>query len=64
MFRHQQNASMNNDRDDQSSRESLKGFYSYKNTFDEDSVWLEIPRNGTKAQISSIDMLLDSETSC
>ena len=23
---------------------SLGGFYSYKNTFDEDSVWLKIPK--------------------
>jgi len=25
---------------------NLKGFYAYKNTFDEDSVWLEIPKRG------------------
>lgn len=27
-------------------RGSLKGFYSYKNTFHEDSVWLDIPKQG------------------
>ncbi|KAH1423923.1 hypothetical protein KXX32_007156 [Aspergillus fumigatus] len=26
-------------------RGSLKGFYSYKNTFDDDSVWLDIPKD-------------------
>lgn len=47
VFRHQQNASMNKDEDEgQESRGGLKGFYSYKNTFDEDSVWLEIPKQG------------------
>ena len=25
---------------------SLKGFYSYKNTFGADSVWLDIPKEG------------------
>nr|KMM70155.1 hypothetical protein CPAG_06468 [Coccidioides posadasii RMSCC 3488] len=42
VFRHQQNASMNKD-----DRGRLKGFYSYKNTFDENSVWLEIPKQVT-----------------
>ncbi|KAF7595248.1 hypothetical protein BBP40_006748 [Aspergillus hancockii] len=37
---------MNKDGDDSSSgRGTLKGFYSYKNTFDEDSVWLDIPKH-------------------
>lgn len=27
-------------------RGDLKGFYSYKNTFDKDSVWLDIPKHG------------------
>lgn len=26
---------------------NLKGFYSYKNTFGKDSVWLDIPKHGT-----------------
>lgn len=25
---------------------NLNSFYAYKNTFDSDSVWLEIPKNG------------------
>ncbi|RAK94923.1 uncharacterized protein BO80DRAFT_460199 [Aspergillus ibericus CBS 121593] len=46
VFRHQQNASMNKDLSDTpTGRGSLKGFYSYKNTFDEDSVWLDIPKH-------------------
>ncbi|RAH77386.1 Zn(II)2Cys6 transcription factor [Aspergillus japonicus CBS 114.51] len=46
VFRHQQNASMNKSGEENSSgRGSLKGFYSYKNTFDEDSVWLDIPKH-------------------
>lgn len=39
---------MNKDPDDPTGgRGTLKGFYSYKNTFDEDSVWLDIPKHGT-----------------
>jgi hypothetical protein len=26
--------------------ESLKGFYAYKNTFDDNTVWVDIPNNG------------------
>jgi hypothetical protein len=39
---------MNEGIEDSSSdgRGSLKGFYSYKNTFDKDSVWLDIPKHG------------------
>lgn len=32
--------------DEDRGRESLRGFYNYKNTFGEDSVWLDIPKNG------------------
>lgn len=47
MFRHQQNASMNKDNDSEaSSSGTLSGFYTYKNTFDKDHVWLDIPKNG------------------
>lgn len=47
MFRHHQNASLNKDDGDTTgNRGNLRGFYSYKNTFDEDSVWLEIPKQG------------------
>lgn len=28
----------------------LKGFYSYKNTFGDDNVWLEIPKHGMKQE--------------
>lgn len=27
-------------------RGNLNGFYSYKNTFDKDSVWLDVPKDG------------------
>lgn len=27
-------------------RGNLNGFYSYKNTFDKDSVWVDIPKHG------------------
>ncbi|KAJ5145708.1 transcriptional regulator family: Fungal Specific TF [Penicillium bovifimosum] len=43
VFRHQQNASMNRTSPD--GRGSLNGFYSYKNTFDKDSVWLDVPKH-------------------
>lgn len=45
VFRHQHNASMNGD--DSGDENSLKGFYAYKNTFDEDTIWMDIPRNIT-----------------
>ncbi|KAL3469974.1 hypothetical protein BJX99DRAFT_240343 [Aspergillus californicus] len=47
VFRHQQNASMNegNEESAPDGRGSLRGFYSYKNTFDKDSVWLDIPKH-------------------
>lgn len=31
-----------------SGRGALKGFFSYKNTFDRDSVWLDIPKHGMR----------------
>lgn len=34
----------------QEGRGNLKGFYSYKNTFDKDSVWLDIPKHGATAK--------------
>lgn len=47
VFRHQQNASMNEDlAQPPEGRGNLKGFYSYKNTFDKDSVWLAVPKHG------------------
>jgi hypothetical protein len=32
--------------DDSGDDNSLKGFYAYRNTFDEETIWLDIPRNG------------------
>lgn len=32
--------------DDSGDENSLKGFYAYKNTFDDDTIWMDIPRNG------------------
>ncbi|KAF9735204.1 zn 2cys6 transcription factor [Paraphaeosphaeria minitans] len=45
VFRHQHNASMNGE--DSGDDNSLKGFYAYRNTFDEETIWLDIPRNVT-----------------
>ncbi|KAF2741281.1 hypothetical protein EJ04DRAFT_1389 [Polyplosphaeria fusca] len=45
VFRHQHNASMNGD--DSSDENTLKGFYAYKNTFDDETVWLDIPKQVT-----------------
>lgn len=51
MFRHQQNASMNNALEaSPEGRGNLKGFYSYKNTFEKDSVWLDVPKHGKTAR--------------
>ncbi|KAL5119473.1 hypothetical protein ACEQ8H_002538 [Pleosporales sp. CAS-2024a] len=33
--------------DETGDENSLKGFYAYKNTFDEDTIWMDIPRNVT-----------------
>lgn len=46
VFRHQQNASMNGTGNASGSDGNLPGFYSYKNTFSPDSIWLEIPKKG------------------
>ncbi|KAF2184749.1 hypothetical protein K469DRAFT_727009 [Zopfia rhizophila CBS 207.26] len=45
VFRHQHNASMNGD--DSSDENTLKGFYAYKNTFNDETVWLDIPKQVT-----------------
>ncbi|KAF2709715.1 hypothetical protein K504DRAFT_467666 [Pleomassaria siparia CBS 279.74] len=45
VFRHQHNASMNGD--DSGDENTLKGFYAYKNTFDDETVWLDIPKHVT-----------------
>ncbi|CAG8981908.1 hypothetical protein HYALB_00009163 [Hymenoscyphus albidus] len=44
-FRHQQNASMNGNAGDvEDGNNKLGGFYTYRNTFDDNSVWVEIPK--------------------
>ncbi|KAF1841519.1 uncharacterized protein K460DRAFT_379591 [Cucurbitaria berberidis CBS 394.84] len=45
VFRHQHNASMNGD--DSGDENSLKGFYAYKNTFEDNTIWMDIPKNVT-----------------
>ncbi|KAL8939308.1 MAG: hypothetical protein Q9216_003426 [Gyalolechia sp. 2 TL-2023] len=47
VFRHQQNASMNSPETRSGSGRKLDGFYAYKDTFGEDSVWVDIPENVT-----------------
>ncbi|KAL8832162.1 MAG: hypothetical protein Q9191_000435 [Dirinaria sp. TL-2023a] len=57
VFRHHHNASMNASSDPQaggsSSTSTLNGFYAYRNTFDEDSVWLDIPKQITFVNTTS-----------
>ena len=45
VFRHQQNASMNNE-GNEADGGGLKSFYSYKNTFPRESIWVEVPKQG------------------
>lgn len=40
-------------------RGSLNGFYSYKNSFDENSVWLDIPKHGRVGLFRSIVIVID-----
>lgn len=53
VFRHQQNASMNGSEDvipgEKGGR--LGAFYAYRNTFDESSVWVDVPKKGTYSSI-------------
>jgi len=55
VFRHQQNASMNAQPDEAGPGNSLRGFYSYKNTFDKGSVWLETPKQRQSYRFPSQD---------
>lgn len=57
VFRHQQNASMNTAAAAQEGRGDLKGFFSYKDSFHKDSVWLDIPKHGTNSSISGYSRL-------
>jgi hypothetical protein len=43
VFRHQHNASMNGE--DLGDENPMKGFYAYKNTFAEDAIWMDVPKN-------------------
>ncbi|KAL8728283.1 MAG: hypothetical protein Q9181_005398 [Wetmoreana brouardii] len=47
VFRHQQNASLNS-----ADARNLNSFYAYKDTFDDDSVWLDIPRAVNRSAIA------------
>lgn len=47
VFRHQQNASMNGSGEKEEGGK-LGGFYSYKNTFNEKNVWVDIPKKGNR----------------
>ncbi|KAL8915043.1 MAG: hypothetical protein Q9171_000483 [Xanthocarpia ochracea] len=47
IFRHQQNASMNSTENESERDRNLEGFYAYKDTFDQDNVWVEVPRTIT-----------------
>ncbi|CAO2657421.1 Nn.00g035470.m01.CDS01 [Neocucurbitaria sp. VM-36] len=58
VFRHQHNASMNGD--ESGDENSLKGFYAYKNTFENDTVWMDIPKNVTF--INTTNPYLDPST--
>ncbi|CAI6335857.1 unnamed protein product [Periconia digitata] len=59
VFRHQHNASMNGD--DSGDENTLKGFYAYKNTFDDDAIWMDIPKQVTF--INTTNPYLDPFTS-
>lgn len=47
VFRHQQNASMNGEGEVvEGNGQKLGAFYAYKNTFNEDNVWVDVPKRG------------------
>ena len=54
VFRHQQNASMNGSGEVEDGGGKLGGFYAYRNTFNEQNVWVDVPRTGMR--ISGIDL--------
>ncbi|RYO45100.1 hypothetical protein AA0116_g13473 [Alternaria tenuissima] len=63
VFRHQQNASMNGE--DSTAEKSLKGFYAYKNTFDKDAMWVDIPKCITFVNTTNLNLdssVLDVDT--
>jgi hypothetical protein len=40
--------------DDSGDENTLKGFYAYKNTFDDETVWLDVPKHGELLPSSSL----------
>ncbi|KAL8958088.1 MAG: hypothetical protein Q9193_004789, partial [Seirophora villosa] len=52
VFRHQQNASMNSTATASTAAHNLNGFFAYKNTFDQDNIWLEVPKTVTFVNVS------------
>ena len=46
IFRHQQNASMNGTIDNDVNTVGPRRFYTYKDTFDQDQTWVDIPQHG------------------
>ncbi|CZT07796.1 related to regulatory protein for the arginine catabolic pathway [Rhynchosporium agropyri] len=44
VFRHQQNASMNGTGETEDGNGRLGSFYAYKNTFDENNTWVDVPK--------------------
>src|ERR1700733_10026006 len=48
VFRHQQNASMNKNGGVQEGGGKLGSFYAYKNTFNEDNIWVDVPKTGSQ----------------
>jgi len=48
VFRHQQNASMNGT-GEREENGRLGSFYAYKNTFDENNTWVDVPRTGAQS---------------
>ncbi|KAH7409423.1 hypothetical protein BKA64DRAFT_397131 [Cadophora sp. MPI-SDFR-AT-0126] len=52
VFRHQQNASMNGTGEREEGHGRLGSFYAYKNTFDENNTWVDVPRTVTFLNIT------------
>ena len=44
IFRHQQNPSMNQDSAADGLDDNLKNFFKYSDTFDTDTIWVDIPK--------------------
>ncbi|KAL8915424.1 MAG: hypothetical protein Q9172_006872 [Xanthocarpia lactea] len=51
IFRHHQNASMNSTEKESERDRNLEGFYAYKDTFDQDNVWVDVPRTITFVRV-------------